>query len=129
MKTNLQIDRMEKKILSLLLDNARISFLDIARSCNVSGAAIHQRIQKLKEKKILKGYHCSLNPKILGYYTCAFIGLQINLTSKSSHEEVFNKIEEIPEIVECHHITGKYSLLVKIYSKNNLSDVINRKKR
>ena len=51
MKTNLQIDRMEKKILSLLLDNARISFLDIARSCNVSGAAIHQRIQKLKEEE------------------------------------------------------------------------------
>ena len=119
MKTNLQIDRIDKNILKLLLDNARISFLNIARSCNVSGAAIHQRIQKLKEKKIINGYHCSLNPKSLGYYTCAFIGLQINLTSTSSHEDIFNRIKEIPEIVECHHVTGKYSLLIKIYSKNN----------
>ncbi len=119
MKNNLQIDRIDKNILSLLLNNARISFLDIARNCNVSGAAIHQRIQKLKEKKVIKGYYCSLAPKSLGYFTCAFIGLQINLTSKSSHKDVFNKIKEIPEIVECHHITGKYSLLIKIYAKSN----------
>lgn len=119
MKTNLQIDRIDKNILALLLDNARISFLNIARSCNVSGAAIHQRVQKLKEKNIIKGYYCSLDPKSLGYFTCAYIGLQINLTSKSSHEDVFNKIKEIPEIIECHHITGKYSLLIKIYAKSN----------
>jgi len=119
MKTNLQIDRIDKNVLALLLDNARISFLDIARKCNVSGAAIHQRIQKLKDKKIIKGYYCSLDSKSLGYFTCAYIGLQINLNSDSSHEDVFNKIKEIPEIVECHHITGKYSLLIKVYSKNN----------
>ena len=51
--------------------------------------------------------------------TCAFIGIQVNLTSTSTHNEVFSKIQQIPEIVECHHISGKYSLLVKIYTFNN----------
>ena len=54
-----------------------------------------------------------------GYLTCAFIGIQINLTTTRTHEEVFEKIKQIPEIVECHHITGKYSLLAKIYTRNN----------
>jgi Lrp/AsnC family transcriptional regulator for asnA, asnC and gidA len=51
--------------------------------------------------------------------TCAFIGIQINLNTISTHEEVFDRIKKIPEIVECHHITGKYSLLIKIYTRNN----------
>jgi Lrp/AsnC family transcriptional regulator for asnA, asnC and gidA len=55
----------------------------------------------------------------MGYLTCAFIGIQVNLTSTSTHNEVFNKIRKIPEIVECHHISGKYSLLIKIITRNN----------
>lgn len=55
----------------------------------------------------------------MGYMTCAFIGIQVNLTSTSTHDEVFKKIRQIPEIVECHHISGKYSLLIKIYTHNN----------
>ena len=65
----------------------------------------------------------------MGYFTCAYIGLQINLNSSNSHEDVFNKIKGIPEIVECHHITGKYSLLIKVYSRNNehLKQIITNK--
>ncbi|MEZ5197622.1 MAG: Lrp/AsnC ligand binding domain-containing protein [Bacteroidales bacterium] len=55
----------------------------------------------------------------LGYRTCAFIGIRVNLTKQTTHQEVFQRIMEIPEIVECHHITGKYSLLVKIYTRDN----------
>ena len=51
--------------------------------------------------------------------TCAFIGIQVNLTSTSTHDEVFRKIKQIREIVECHHVSGKYSLLVKVYTRSN----------
>lgn len=94
-------------------------YLEIARHCKVSGAAIHQRMQKLKESGVISGSQVLLNPKGLGYMTCAFIGIQVNLTSTSTHDEVFKKIRQIPEIVECHHISGKYSLLIKIYTQNN----------
>ena len=115
----LQIDSLDKKILSFLMRNARMPFLEIARRCNVSGAAIHQRVNQLVANRIVSGSQFQVNPAGLGYGTCAFIGLVINLVSTSKHEEVFRRITRIPEITECHHVTGKYSLFVKIYAKNN----------
>lgn len=113
------LDSLDRRILNLLLRDARMPFLEIARQCKVSGAAIHQRVQKMMEAGIITGSQFNLSAKGLGYMTCAFIGIQVNLTSTSTHEEVFQKIKRIPEIVECHHITGKYSLLVKIFTRNN----------
>jgi len=113
------LDSLDRRILNLLMKNARTPFLEVARLCGVSGAAIHQRVQKMVEEGIISGSQVNINPKKTNYQTCAFIGIQVNLTHKSTHQEVFKKIKEIPEIVECHHITGKYSLLVKIYSKSN----------
>ncbi|MCK5840443.1 MAG: Lrp/AsnC ligand binding domain-containing protein [Bacteroidales bacterium] len=119
MLKNYHIDGLDKRILSFLTADARIPFLEIARRCRVSGAAIHQRIQKMKEGKVISGSQYNISPVGLGYNTCAFIGIQINLTSQSTHEEVFKKIMEIDEIVECHHISGKYSLFVKVFTKTN----------
>lgn len=119
MESNLQIDQTDKKILSSLMTDARVSYLEIARECGISGPAVHQRIARLKEAGMISGSQLLLDPKGMGYMTCAFIGIQVNLTSYSTHEEVFEKIRQIPEIVECHHISGKYSLLVKVFTRNN----------
>ncbi|KAF0197784.1 MAG: Lrp/AsnC family transcriptional regulator regulator for asnA asnC and gidA [Bacteroidetes bacterium] len=116
---NFHLDSLDKKIINLLNTDARMPFVEVARRCKVSGAAIHQRVAKMEEAGVLSGYYLKLNPKGLGYLTCAFIGIQVNLTSTSTHDEVFRKIMKIPEIVECHHISGKYSLLVKLYTRNN----------
>jgi Lrp/AsnC family transcriptional regulator, regulator for asnA, asnC and gidA len=113
------IDTLDRRILDFLMKDARMPYLEIARHCKVSGAAIHQRVQKLKDSGIIAGSQVMMNPKGMGYMTCAFIGIQVNLTSTSTHDEVFKKIRQIPEIVECHHISGKYSLLIKIYTRNN----------
>ncbi len=119
MSKNFQIDTTDKKILESLTNNARKAFIEIARECGITGAAIHQRVQKLSDAGIIKGSQFLLSPKGLGYHTCAFIGIQVNLTNPSTHETVFAKIKQIPEIVECHHISGKYSLFVKIMTKSN----------
>lgn len=119
MADKFHIDSLDKKILTLLTKDARMPFLEVARRCKVSGAAIHQRVQHMMEARVITGTQFNLNPKGLGYLTCAFVGIQVNLTSTSTHEEVFNRIRKIPEIVECHHITGKYSLLIKIYARDN----------
>lgn len=113
------IDSLDRRILSSLTKNARTPFLEIARNCKVTGAAIHQRVQRLVAAKVVSGSQFNLNPKGMGYSTCAFIGLQVNLTSTSTHETVFDRIKRVEEIVECHHITGKFSLLIKIYAKDN----------
>jgi Lrp/AsnC family transcriptional regulator for asnA, asnC and gidA len=113
------VDALDRRILEYLMNDARMPYLEIARRSKVSGAAIHQRVQKLKDSGAISGSQVLLNPKGLGYMTCAFIGIQVNLTSTSTHDEVFKKIRQIPEIVECHHISGKYSLLIKIYTHSN----------
>lgn len=113
------LDSLDKRILSLLTKDARLPYLEVARKCNVSGAAIHQRIQKMTEAGVICGSQVNLSYKKMRYLTCAFIGIQVNLTATSTHDEVFEKISQIPEIVECHHITGSYSLLLKIMARNN----------
>lgn len=116
---HLHIDSLDQKILELITKDAKTPFLEVARQCGISGAAVHQRVGKLLKEGVIDGSGYHLNPNGLGYMTCAFIGIQVNLTSTSTHETVFNKIKNIPEIVECHHITGKYSLLAKIFAKTN----------
>ncbi|MEI6765820.1 MAG: Lrp/AsnC ligand binding domain-containing protein [Bacteroidota bacterium] len=119
MPTDLHIDGLDRKILGLLTANARLPFMEIARKCKVSGAAIHQRVKSMWDAGIFNGSQYILEPKALGYETCAFIGIQVHLLTTKSHQEVFSKISRIPEIVECHHISGKYSLLIKVYAKDN----------
>lgn len=114
---NQKLDKLDKQILKLIADDARIPFLEVARACNVSGAAIHQRIQKLTNIGILKGSQFIIDPEKIGYETCAFIGL--NLKNPESFDKVVAKLKEIPEVVECHYTTGNYDLFIKIYALNN----------
>ena len=72
-----QLDSLDEQILRLIASNARIPFLEVARACNVSGAAIHQRIQKLTNLGILKGSEYVIDPEKIGYETCAYIGLYL----------------------------------------------------
>lgn len=119
MREHIKLDSLDRRILTILSSNARLPYLEVARICGVSGAAIHQRVQKMVDDGVIKGSSLDVDPARLGFGTCAFVGIQINLTSNTTHEEVFQRIKQIPEIVECHHITGKYSLLAKIYTRNN----------
>jgi len=119
MNTYYQLDSLDKKILEFLTMDARTSFLEIARQCKVSGALIHQRVDKLREAGIIEGSTFILSPKGMGYLSTAFVGIKVGLASAHTQQEVFEKISQIPEVVECHHITGQYSLFLKIYAKDN----------
>jgi Lrp/AsnC family transcriptional regulator, regulator for asnA, asnC and gidA len=112
-----RIDKLDKKILQLISQDARIPFLEVARECNVSGAAIHQRIQKLKNTGIIKGSEFIIDNYKVGYQTCAYIG--VTLSDIKAFASVAAELKKIPEIVECHYSTGKYSLFVKVYARDN----------
>ena len=111
------LDSLDKKILSLIASDARIPFLEVARACNVSGAAIHQRIQRLTALGILKGSQFIVNPEKIGYETCAYIGLYLKDPSK--FDEVVEELRRIPEVVDCHYTTGGFDMFIKIFAKNN----------
>ena len=112
-----QLNHLDKKILRLIARNARIPYLEVARECNVSGAAIHQRIQKLLDAGILKGSEFIIDTYKIGYQTCAYIG--IKLCDIKKFNSVVEAIRAVPEIVECHSTTGKYSIFVKMYAHDN----------
>ena len=112
-----KLDPLDKKIIDLVLKDARIPFLEVARACNVSGAAIHQRIQKLTNLGILKGSQYIVDPEKIGYETCAYIGLYLKVPER--FDEVVQALKEIPEVVECHYTTGGFDMFIKIYAYNN----------
>lgn len=122
-----KIDKLDKKILSILSKNARIPFKDVAVECGVSRAAIHQRVQHLIESGVITGSSFDINPKSLGYSTCTYVG--INLERGSMYKDVVERLNHIPEIAECHFTTGSYTMLVKLYAKDNeqLMDLLNNK--
>ena len=112
------LDSLDKKILRMIADDARIPFLEVARACNVSGAAIHQRIQKLTALGVLKGSQYLIDPVKIGYETCAYMGLFLKNPEK--YEEAVEGLLKIPEVVECHFTTGDYDMFIKIYAEDNL---------
>jgi len=122
-----KIDHLDKKILSILSANARIPFKDVAAQCGVSRAAIHQRVQHLIEDGVITGSGFDINPKSLGYMTCTYVGM--NLERGSMYKNVVERLIHIPEIVECHFTTGPYTMLLKLYAKDNeqLMDLLNNR--
>ncbi len=114
---NKQFDRLDLSILKMLSENARKPFLEIARMTGVSGAAVHQRVQKLLGTGVITGFETRLNPQAIGYNTCAYVGLF--LKDLADFESVIEHLKEVPEIVECHCTTGGYDLFIKVYARNN----------
>ena len=112
-----KLDKLDKQILRMVAADARVPFLEVARACNVSGAAIHQRIQKLTSLGILKGSQFVIDPEKIGYETCAYIGL--NLKNPEKFDEVLAALKQIPEVTECHYTTGNFDMFIKIYAQNN----------
>ena len=114
---NYHIDATDQNILGFLVKNARMPFLEIARECGVSGAAIHQRVKRLEANGVITGSRLLVKPQALGLNICAFVS--ISLSEASKYNEVVASLRQIPEVVECHFVTGKYALLVKLYCFDN----------
>ncbi|MCM1110085.1 MAG: Lrp/AsnC ligand binding domain-containing protein [Clostridium sp.] len=122
-----KIDNLDRQILDIVMGNARIPSKDVATVCGVSRAAVHQRIQRLIETKVIIGSGYFVDPKKLGYHTCTYIG--VNLERGNMYREVVPEFEKIPEVVECHFTTGPYTLLLKVFARDNghLMELLNKK--
>ena len=122
-----RIDELDKKILQIIMRNARIPSKDVALQCGVSRAAVHQRIQRKIDTKVSMGSGYNVNPKALGYTTCTYIG--IKLERGSMYRTVVPELEKIEEVVECHFTTGPYTMLIKLYARDNqhLMELLNDK--
>ena len=130
MAENLNIDDLDRKILDIITKNARIPYLEVARECGVSGAAIHQRVQRLIKIGVIKGSEFKVDPVLVGFHTCAYIG--IFLEHPGHFRDVVKKFKEIPEIVDgenarldLEELPG--NLLVAADDLKNLLDVVHER--
>ncbi|MDE6877125.1 MAG: Lrp/AsnC ligand binding domain-containing protein [Alistipes sp.] len=108
---------IDRRILKYLIANARMPFLEIARECGISGAAIHQRIRKLTDSGVILGSRLIVDPKVMGFDVCAYIN--ITLKDPQMIKPTVERLKEISEIVECHFVTGGGNILVKLYCVDN----------
>ena len=112
-----KIDELDRKILRVITENARTPFKDVAEECGVSRAAVHQRVQKMLDNGVILGSGYQVNPKMLGYNLCVLIG--ITLEKGSMYKDVTKALERIPEVVETQFTLGAYSMMVKVYAKDD----------
>lgn len=105
------MDDIDRKILKMLQDNARVSLKTIAEHTFLSSPAVSARIEKLEREKFITGYHASVDPLKLGYHIIAFISLDVIPEDK---EEFYVYAESIPNVLECHCVTGEYSMILKV---------------
>ena len=112
----IEIDNLDKEILTILINDARVPFTEIAKKLNVSGGTVHFRIKKLEDAGVIKGSNLNVNPARIGYDIVSYVGL--NLRNGLLDKDCINILREIPEIVELHVTTGNYTLLAKIICKD-----------
>ena len=122
-----KIENLDSKILEIVMRTARIPSKDVAVVCGVSRAAIHQRIQRMIDLKVITGSVYQVNPLVLVYTTCTYIG--VKLEKGSMYKDVVPELEKIPEVVKCHFTTGPYTMLIKLYARDNqhLMELLNDK--
>ncbi len=122
-------DSLDLAILNALSTNARTPYLEIARDFGVSGAAVHQRVQRLMANGVISGTSCNISPEALGFTTVAYVGL--NLQPEADYEYVLTALGQIPEVTECHLVTGPYDLLIRLEAHDNhhLFELVQRRLR
>lgn len=116
MDINYEIDSVDRQILSILQQDARTPYSEIARQLIVSGGTIHQRMEKMKALGIVEGSKIKLNLQKLGYDVTVFLGIHLN--SSKALSNVIENLKNMHEVVETYYTTGDYALLIKVQTKS-----------
>jgi Lrp/AsnC family transcriptional regulator for asnA, asnC and gidA len=121
------IDQLDRRILAILMKDAVVPYTEIAKQLDVSAGTIHVRMKKMMEMGLVTGSQLTVDPTLVGYDICAFIG--IFLEKGSVYENVKEQMKTIPEIVEMHYTTGVYSIFAKVLCRDtaHLRFVLNEK--
>jgi Lrp/AsnC family transcriptional regulator for asnA, asnC and gidA len=127
MYKNVEIDSLDRQILSTLMHNAKMPYTEIAKKLYVSGGTIHVRMKKLEDAGVVKGYSLDIDYGKIGYDISAFLG--VYLDKSSLYDEVARELAKIPEVVEAYYTTGLYSIFIRIICRdtNHLRDILHDK--
>lgn len=110
----LSLDRTDIKILELLQKDGKISNIKLAELVNLSATAVLARVQKLSKDGFIMGYEAQLNPKMLNNGFVIFVEILLDKTTINVLDNFSDAVRQIPEILECHMISGGFDFLIKI---------------
>ncbi len=118
MKKPIDIDRIDRAIISIMLEDAKTSYAEIGQRLFVSGGTVHVRLKKLIDQGVIKGSKLKVDFSKLGFDIVSFLG--IYLERSNMYEKVIDQLKDIPEVVSAHYTTGSYSIFAKIMCKDTL---------
>lgn len=114
----IKLDQTDRKILEILQRQAKITNAQLSKDIELSPAPTLERVKKLENSGIIVSYHAKLNTKALGLGVTTFVNVKLAKHNKKNNAEFLKKIEAIPEVIECHHVTGQSHYLLKIITTN-----------
>jgi Lrp/AsnC family transcriptional regulator for asnA, asnC and gidA len=117
MEASDQLDFVNREIIRKLSEDARLPFSELAKQLKISNSLVHQRVKKLQEAGIITGFSVQLNPKAMGYESFTYTGI-VTKEARFAYS-IAEDLKKIPSVVECHWVSGKYALFIKIVAKNN----------
>src|SRR5690606_4614252 len=120
-----ELDQLDIRILSLLMEDASMAYTEIAKKLEVSGGTIHVRTKKMEELGVIRGSTLQIDPQRVGFDITAFLGIYLERGSQYKH--AVEQLRKIKEIVELHYCTGSYSIFAKIICQDtqHLRKVLN----
>ncbi|MFY0651692.1 MAG: Lrp/AsnC family transcriptional regulator [Cyclobacteriaceae bacterium] len=118
MNSNLKLDQLDQRILTILQRNGKITNAKLSEEIGLSPAPTLERVKKLEQSGIIKGYHAELNSQKLGLGVHTFVQVSLKGHNKTNIDIFVSKINEIEEVIECHHVTGSGDFLLRVVAKD-----------
>ncbi len=109
-----ELDKTDLKILKLLQQNARIPMTELAEKVGLSTTPVTERVRRLERDHFITGYHAHLNPHALGQSLLVFVEIKLRSKSGNIFEDFRREVMHIPQILECHLVSGEYDYLIKV---------------
>lgn len=111
-----RFDQTDKRILEILQENAKITNAQLSKEIGLSPAPTLERVKKLETNGVIKSYHAFLDQQEIGLGVSTFITVTLVGHRKDYINSFVERINQIPEVVECHHITGQGDFMLKVVS-------------
>ena len=114
----LSLDRTDTALLSALQGNARLTVAELSERVSLTTSPCWRRVKMLEDSGLITGYQAIISPKELGYGVTAFVSLMMASHSRETARSFEQRLLEIPEIVACHNISGRYDFLLEVVAKD-----------
>lgn len=109
---------MDEAILRILQKEGRISNVELANRVNLSPPAVHARLKRLEQRGVIRQYTAVLDRELIGYDMMCFISVTLQLHQLEQVDNFRQRMLELPQVLECHHVTGDHDYLIKVVVRN-----------